>query len=53
VKVREIALGALRAGMTLADDVRNDAGALLIARGHTATDQLIARLGNLRIGSVR
>jgi response regulator RpfG family c-di-GMP phosphodiesterase len=53
LRVREITSGQLRAGMMLADDVRSDAGALLIARGHTATDQLIARLRNLRIGSIR
>ena len=53
MRVREIPLGGLRAGMTLADDVRSDTGALLIARGHTATDQLIARLLNLRTGSIR
>jgi response regulator RpfG family c-di-GMP phosphodiesterase len=52
-RVREIALGELRAGMMLAADVRSDTGALLIARGHTATDQLIARLVNLRSGSIR
>jgi len=52
-EVREVRLGGLRAGMILAADVRSDAGALLIARGHTATDQLIARLSNLRIGSIR
>ena len=51
--VREIRMGGLRAGMTLASDVRSDTGALLIARGNTATDQLIARLDNLRTGSVR
>jgi response regulator RpfG family c-di-GMP phosphodiesterase len=52
-RVREIPLDGLSAGMTLAADVRSDAGALLIARGHTATDQLIARLHNLRGGSIR
>ncbi len=51
--VREIPLEGLRAGMMLADDVRSDTGALLIARGSTATDQLIARLLNLRTGQVR
>jgi response regulator RpfG family c-di-GMP phosphodiesterase len=51
--VREIRCGQLRAGMMLASDVRSDAGSLLIARGHTATDQLIARLLNLRTGSIR
>ena len=52
-KVRELTLGKLRAGMLLAADVRSDSGALLIARGHRATEQLIARLWNLRAGSVR
>jgi response regulator RpfG family c-di-GMP phosphodiesterase len=52
-KVREIPLEGLRSGMILAADVRGHAGALLIARGHTATDQLIVRLSNLRVGSVR
>ncbi len=52
-RVREIRSGQLRPGMMLADDVRSDTGALLIARGHTATDQLIARLRNLRSGSIR
>ncbi len=53
LRVREIPLGGLRAGMMLADDVRSDTGALLIARGNRATDQLIARLFNLRSGSIR
>ncbi len=53
MRVREIPLGGLRAGMMLAGDVRSDTGALLIARGSTATDQLIARLLNLRTGQVR
>ena len=53
VRVREIHLAGLRAGMMLAGDVRSDTGALLIARGNTATDQLIARLFNLRSGSIR
>jgi response regulator RpfG family c-di-GMP phosphodiesterase len=53
LRVREVSSGQLRAGMKLADDVRSDGGALLIARGHIATDQLIARLRNLRIGSIR
>jgi hypothetical protein len=51
-KVRELTLDKLRPGMLLAGDVRSDSGALLIARGHRATDQLIARLLNLRVGSV-
>jgi response regulator RpfG family c-di-GMP phosphodiesterase len=52
-RVHEIPLGGLRSGMILAADVRSGAGALLIARGHTVTDQLIVRLSNLRLGSIR
>jgi response regulator RpfG family c-di-GMP phosphodiesterase len=52
-KVAQISLLGLRAGMFLADDVRASNGALLIARGHTATEQLITRLWNLAPGSVR
>jgi len=51
--VQELALSKLRTGMTLADDVRTTAGGLLVARGHTVTDQLIERLANLRTGQVR
>ncbi len=39
--------------MMLAGDVRSSAGALLIARGFTVTEQLIERLRNLGIGAVR
>ena len=52
-KVTQIPLLGLRAGMLLADDVRGSNGALLIARGHTATEQLITRLWNLSPGAVR
>ena len=52
-KVSQIPLLGLRAGMKLADDVRGSSGALLIARGHVATEQLITRLWNLPAGSVR
>lgn len=51
--VRELPLAELRTGMTLADDVRTLTGGLLVARGHSVTDQLIERLGNLRAGGVR
>jgi response regulator RpfG family c-di-GMP phosphodiesterase len=51
--VRELPLSSLRPGMTLADDVRTLAGGLLVARGHTVTEQLIERLANLRAGGVR
>jgi hypothetical protein len=39
--------------MLLADDVRSHGGALLIARGHRATEQLITRLGNLGSSAIR
>jgi response regulator RpfG family c-di-GMP phosphodiesterase len=51
--VSQVPLLGLRAGMRLADDVRSMSGALLIARGHIATEQLITRLWNLQTGSVR
>lgn len=52
-RVLEIALRHLAPGMMLAADVRSGAGSLLIARGHTVTDQLIERLANLTTGSIR
>jgi response regulator RpfG family c-di-GMP phosphodiesterase len=51
--VRELAVGELRTGMTLADDVRTLAGGLLVARGYTVTEQLLERLANLRSSQVR
>jgi response regulator RpfG family c-di-GMP phosphodiesterase len=53
VRVREIELCELRAGMTLADDVRSTTGQLLIARGHESTEGLVERLRNLTDGFVR
>jgi hypothetical protein len=53
VQVREITVGELRAGMTLADDVRSAAGQLLIAHGHEANEGLIECLRNLADGFVR
>jgi response regulator RpfG family c-di-GMP phosphodiesterase len=53
VRVREIALRDLRAGMTLADDVRSVDSKLLIARGHESTEGLVERLRNLPDGFVR
>jgi response regulator RpfG family c-di-GMP phosphodiesterase len=53
VHVREITVGELRAGMTLADDVRSAGGQLLIAHGHEANEGLIERLRNLADGFVR
>jgi hypothetical protein len=51
--IQEISLAELAVGMTLADDVRNTAGGLLVARGQPVTDQLIDRLDNLIAGTVR
>ncbi len=51
--VHEIALRGLEPGMLLVGDVRSRAGALLIARGHIATEQLIELLYNLGFGAIR
>jgi response regulator RpfG family c-di-GMP phosphodiesterase len=53
MRVREVTLGELRAGMKLADDVRSAAGQLLIAHGNEASQGLIERLSNLADGFVR
>ena len=53
LRVTEIPLLGLRAGMMLVEDVRSVAGPLLIARGHVATEQLVTRLWNLGEGHVR
>jgi response regulator RpfG family c-di-GMP phosphodiesterase len=52
-RVKQIPLLGLRAGMMLADDVLSSNGNLLIARGHTATEQLVTRLWNLTASAVR
>ncbi len=52
-RVKQIPVLGLRAGMMLADDVRGTNGNLLIARGHTATEQLVTRLWNLTASTVR
>ncbi len=52
-RIKQIPLLGLRAGMMLADDVRSSTGNLLIARGHTATEQLVTRLWNLSASVVR
>lgn len=51
-QVREVRLGELQPGMTLADDVRSVSGSLLVARGQQVTDHLLERLGNLSPGLV-
>jgi hypothetical protein len=42
--IKEISLSDLALGMTFAEDVRTDAGTMLIARGHDATESLIQRI---------
>jgi response regulator RpfG family c-di-GMP phosphodiesterase len=51
--VQEIAVCELKVGMTLADDVRNVSGGLLVVRGQPVTDQLIDRLANFSTRVVR
>jgi response regulator RpfG family c-di-GMP phosphodiesterase len=51
--IREIGVDELRVGVTLADDVRSDRGALLIARGYPVSQELLERLRNLEKGQVR
>jgi CheY-like chemotaxis protein len=45
--IREIRLEELRAGMVLAEDVWSRSGVLLLARGHTASAGILARLQNI------
>ena len=52
-KVHEVSVSELRIGMTLADEVRNVGGVLLVARGQDVTEQLIERLRNLSPGFVQ
>lgn len=52
-EVVAVRLVDLRAGMTLADDVRHRNGSLLIARGYKVTSALIERLDHLPRGHVR
>lgn len=57
-RVRTIRMGELRPGMILADDVPSPNGMLLAARGHVATDLLVARVhesveSSLRTSPVR
>lgn len=43
---RAVGLQSLQAGMVLAEDVRTNAGALLIAKGHEVSEGLMVRLRN-------
>jgi response regulator RpfG family c-di-GMP phosphodiesterase len=51
--VREVDVAGLEVGMTLADDVRNISGGLLVVRGQPVTYQLIDRLTNVSARVVR
>jgi len=52
-EVRELALAAVRIGMTFAADVRLRNGTLLVARGYEVTDAFVERVKSSRIGAVR
>jgi len=51
--LREVSVGELRVGMTLADDVRSIRDELLLARGQGVTERLMERLRNLGADGVR
>lgn len=51
-RVREVAVGGLSVGMTLADDARSVRGELLVARGQQVTARLVELLRNLGSGHV-
>jgi response regulator RpfG family c-di-GMP phosphodiesterase len=51
--VRELTVGRLRVGMTLADDARSVRGELLLARGQRVTERLVERLRNIGADGVR
>ncbi len=52
-RLRDVAVDELELGMTLADDVRNHAGGLLVARGHIVDEHMLTLLGNVRPGLIR
>ena len=52
-EVVEIPIRLVRVGMTFLQDVRTQAGTLLVARGHEATPSLVERFRNFASGSVR
>lgn len=53
-QIRELPLEQLESGMRFAEDVRNQAGALLIPRGYEVTDAILERLRALVVkGRVR
>lgn len=53
IGTKEVALPALRVGMTLAEDVRLASGALLVARGYEVTAQFIDRIQGFPPGTLR
>jgi response regulator RpfG family c-di-GMP phosphodiesterase len=50
--IAEIPVRMIRVGMTLLQDVRTHAGALLVSRGHEATTSLVERFSNFAPGFV-
>jgi FixJ family two-component response regulator len=52
-RLLELPLASLRVGMRLAEDVRLQNGALLVARGGLVTESLLARMQNYKRGAVR
>ncbi len=51
-EIREVALRSVSVGMIFAEDVRSTTGVLLVARGHEVTPSFMARMRNLKNGSV-
>lgn len=51
--VREVAVGELKVGMTLADDARTSSGGCLLPRGQQVTERVIARLENLGSNTIQ
>ncbi len=45
--IQELSLSQIQPGMLLVEDVRNRAGVLLVARGHTVSAGLLMKLQNL------
>jgi hypothetical protein len=51
--IREVSLAALKPGMTFAQDVKLNSGALFVARGYEVTESFLERIKNFRPGSVK
>ncbi len=52
-RLAELAPSSLRVGMVLADDLRMSTGAMLVPRGFTVSEGLLARLSHLAEGALR